>query len=141
MNSDFCVAVHAILFLNHMATSLSSEQLAQNICTHPARVRRVLSKLCKSHLLKSEEGAKKGGYLFDKNANEVTLADIAKALDISFVETAWKSGNEDMDCLIASGMSKVMDEVFIQMNTRCYSYLQQISISHLEKKLGVTKKL
>ena len=37
MTSDYCVAVHALVYLNHKAKVLSSEELAENICTNPAR--------------------------------------------------------------------------------------------------------
>lgn len=35
MTSDYCVAVHALVYLNHKAKVLSSEELAENICTNP----------------------------------------------------------------------------------------------------------
>ena len=47
MTSDYCVAVHALVYLNHKAKVLSSEELAENICTNPARVRKVMAKLKK----------------------------------------------------------------------------------------------
>ena len=34
MTSDYCVAVHALVYLNHKAKVLSSEELAENICTN-----------------------------------------------------------------------------------------------------------
>ena len=41
MDSSFNLAVHALVCLSHSGRSLSSEVLAENICTNPARVRRV----------------------------------------------------------------------------------------------------
>ena len=49
MTSDYCVAVHALVYLNHKAKVLSSEELAENICTNPARVRKVMAKLKKDN--------------------------------------------------------------------------------------------
>ena len=63
MNSEFCVAVHALVFLSHKQASLSSETLAKNICTHPARVRRVMAKLKRAGLVHTKEGVD-GGYQF-----------------------------------------------------------------------------
>ena len=45
LNSDFCVAVHGLVFLKHKGCTISSEELAENICTNPARVRKVMAKL------------------------------------------------------------------------------------------------
>ena len=51
MTSEFSVAVHALVFLNHKGTTYSSEGLAENICTNPARIRKVMAKLKKVTLL------------------------------------------------------------------------------------------
>ena len=45
MNGLFCVAVHALIYLDKRGEQLSSEELAANICTNPARVRKVMAKL------------------------------------------------------------------------------------------------
>ena len=47
MNSEFTIAVHALVFLNHKRESVSSDKLAANICTNPARVRKIMGKLRK----------------------------------------------------------------------------------------------
>ena len=47
MDSSFNLAVHALVCLSHSGRSLSSEALAENICTNPTRVRRVgLVQMC-----------------------------------------------------------------------------------------------
>ena len=47
MDSSFNLAVHALVCLSHSGRSLSSEALAENICTNPTRVRRVMAGLKK----------------------------------------------------------------------------------------------
>lgn len=135
MNSDFCVAVHALVYLNHKKELCSSEQLSGNICTHPARVRRIMTKLRKQKLVDAEDNGPKGGYRFTKDPDVVTLSDIASALGVTFVSSAWSSGNTDMTCLIASGMGMLMDGIFQEMNTLCYDHLKSISISDLDHRL------
>ena len=66
MNSDFCVAVHALVYLNRRGCVLSSEELARNICTNPARVRKVLARMKKDGLVETKEGSSGGGYRFAK---------------------------------------------------------------------------
>ena len=58
MTSDYCVAVHALVYLNHKAKVLSSEELAENICTNPARVRKVIGKAEKGRFCKTKEEVK-----------------------------------------------------------------------------------
>ena len=50
MNSEFAICVHALVYLDHKAACLSSEELAENICTNAARIRKVLGKLKKAEI-------------------------------------------------------------------------------------------
>lgn len=140
MNSDFCVAVHAMVYLNHKREVCSSEELAQNICTHPARVRRILVKLRKKLLLDAVEEGPRGGYRFSGDPDGTTMADIAAALEVAFVAPNWRSGDGDMDCLISSGMGPLMDGVFGDLNGRCYARLKEITVSDLDRQLFQGKK-
>ena len=56
MDSSFNLAVHALVCLSHSGRSLSSETLAENICTNPTRVRRVLAGLKKAGMVETREG-------------------------------------------------------------------------------------
>ena len=136
MNSDFCVAVHALVYLNHHKPKIcSSEELAENICTHPARVRRILTKLNKRNLLETIKSGPKGGYLFTGNPDKISLADIAEALNVTYVEPSWHSGNTDMECLIASGMGSLMDSVFADLNELCKARLKKLTIAQIDNSL------
>ena len=61
VDSSFNLAVHALICLSHSGRSLSSEALAENICTNPTRVRRVLAGLKKAGMVETREGLD-GGY-------------------------------------------------------------------------------
>ena len=104
MTSEFAIAVHALVYLHHKNAVLSSEELAENICTNSARVRKVMAKLKKKDLIGTKEGIK-GGYHMSLDASEITLGDICEALQVDIVKAAWRSGSMDMDCMIASGMA------------------------------------
>ena len=134
MNSDFCVAVHGLVFLKHQGCTISSEELAENICTNPARVRKVMAKLKKVGLVQTKEG-KEGGYTSVEQAEDITLYRVAEALDIRFVEASWRSGDSDMNCMIASGMADVMDEIYLNLNDMCLEKLKTITIGEIERKL------
>lgn len=135
MNSDFIVAVHALVYLGHRKGVLSSEELAGNICTNPARVRKVMAKLKKAELVETKEGSE-GGCRFSGDPERVDLARVARALDVTFVEAAWHSGNQaDRECLICSGMGELMDELFADLDRRCKERLGQLTIADLERRL------
>lgn len=57
MNSEFTIAVHSLVFLanlpDHMATS---EEIATNVSTHSARIRKVMGFLRKAGYVTTKEG-------------------------------------------------------------------------------------
>ena len=123
MNSDFCVAVHALVYLNRRGCVLSSEELARNICTNPARVRKVLARMKKDGLVETKEG-------------EVSLAQVARALEVRFVSTSWHSGSQEVKCLVATGMAQVMDALFDDLDGRCMARLEEITVEQVDRKLS-----
>lgn len=134
MKSDFCVAVHALVVLNHKAKVLSSEELADNICTNPARVRKVLCKLKAAGFVETKEGIE-GGYNFIKEADEVNLRMILEALELRVVETTWHSGDQDKPCLISSGMAGIMDGIMDDLDVCCRERLSQKTIGDIDRQI------
>ena len=141
MNSDFCVAVHAFVYLNHHGgKTCSSKELATNICTNPARVRKILAMFKDCTFITTIESGPNSGYQFSGDPDKITLSDIASIMKIDFVEPGWRSGDTDMDCLISSGMGNLMDGIFSDLNKDCYSKLSDISVSDIERRIfGTTK--
>lgn len=134
MNSEFIVAVHAMVYLHHKAETLSSEVLSENICTNPARVRQVMAKLKKAGLVETREGRACGGYTYEKT-RQVTLGEISRALQVKFADTNWRSGSKEMTCQVASGMAGYMDGLYDELNRRCQDYLDTITVADAERQL------
>ncbi len=134
MNSDFCVAVHGLVFLNHKGTVLSSEELAENICTNPVRVRRVMAQLKKAGLVETQQG-NAGGYRTPETAPNFTLAQIAQALDTRFVSVNWHSGDVDQTCLVSSGMGGIMEGIFGELNGLCLARLTGLTVGDIDKQI------
>lgn len=134
MTSDFDVAVHALVFLSHSGHQVSSEALAENICTNAVRVRRVMSKLKKVGLVSSAEGAE-GGYLIARDARDITLAQVAGAIGGAIVSSHWRSGDIDKECLISSGMGAVMEDLYDDMDRQCRALLAKRTIADIEHSL------
>ena len=138
MDSSFNLAVHALVCLSHSGRSLSSETLAENICTNPTRVRRVLAGLKKAGMVETREGLD-GGYRLCTDPAALSLRQVAEAVNTRFVDCAWHSGDIDRDCAICSGMAGVMDALYRQMNEQCAAYLSRITITDIETQLFTQK--
>lgn len=135
MNSDFILAVHALVFLNHKAAVLNSDVLAENICTNPARVRRVMTQLRKAKLVEVRGWREESGYFFPHEPDQITLRMVGEALRVCYVSTGWRSGDCHMQCRIASGISTVIDEIFADLDRACQERLQQITIRDVDRQL------
>ena len=134
MTSEFAIGVHALVYLNHKNETLSSELLAENICTNPARIRKVMAKLKTGGLIVTQEGLK-GGYRIGKPAKDITLKSVCEALREDIVKASWKSGNADMECLVASGMAGIMDDLYGDLNALCIDHLATITIADIDRKI------
>ena len=139
MNSEFNVAVHALVYLDHKGDFVSSEELADNICTNPARVRKILSRLKQAGLVEAREGSV-GGFRFIGDARAVTLAEVAEALKTRFVSTNWRSGDVDKECLVSSGMGRMMDGIMEELNAGCYELMKKRTIAGIEEQIFQNKR-
>lgn len=139
MTGEFAIAVHAIVYLYRHEGMFSSEALAKNVCTNPARVRKVMAKLKRAGLIDAREGAV-GGYRFSCDAKQTTLLMILNALEQPLVGVSWRSGDPDMDCMVASGMADVMDGVYRELDDCCRKNLEKISVYDVDCRLTAAAK-
>lgn len=139
MDSSFNIGVHAVVFLCHKDRYLSSEELADNICTSAPRVRKIISSLKKAGILETREGVD-GGCRLAVPPETLTLRQIAEALDSHFVATSWKSGDPEKACLISSGMGDFISGLYEALNAECFRYLDSITIRELEQRFVSRRK-
>lgn len=134
MNSEFIIALHALAYLRHRNTKVSSEELAKSICTNPARIRKVMAKLKKAGLLESREG-NSGGYELQGDASAIKLSDLAQALQQPLTKSRWRSGALNTYCMVATGMGTVVDTLEASLNEVCMQSLSQITIEDISQQL------
>lgn len=132
MTSEFGIAVHTLVYLNHMNTTLPSEALAENVCTNPARIRKVIAKLKKGGLVDTKEGLN-GGCHVVRPAGDITLGQVCRTLGEEMVKTSWKPGDPHMECLVASGMAGILDDIYTGLNEVCVNYLDHITIADIDR--------
>ena len=131
MNSEFIIAVHGLTLLAHHPDGMaSSEEIATNVCTNPVRVRKVMSCLRKSGFVETREGSG-GGYKLVAKPEDVTLADIYRALAAGSLAPSWCSGNPEMECVVGSNMGGVMNDVFCGADRQLETYFESITIARM----------
>lgn len=134
MTGELNVAVHALVYLYHKDTLLPSDGLAANVCTNPARIRKIMAKMKKAGFVDTKEGIS-GGYFLIRSGEEITIRDVCEALSDRIVKSAWSSGDPTMECQVASGMAKVMDNIYNQLNEQCLNMLAEITIKDINDQL------
>ena len=134
MTSEFCIAVHALVLLNRRREMLSSETLAKNVCTNPARIRKVMAKLKRANLVETKEGPE-GGYRCAVEPEAVTLEQVCLALEVQPVTCSRHSSGVDWDCMVAAGMVNVMADIYAALNRECRQWLAGRTIADIERRL------
>jgi Rrf2 family protein len=134
MQSDFCVAVHALVCLAHTNEAWSSSKLAENIRTSSSRVRKVMASLTGAGLVTSREGVD-GGYLLAKDSRSITLREVAELLGVQCVSLSWESGGTDPNCVISRGMGPKMRSIAQELDAKCKQFLQTVTIQSIDEEL------
>ena len=138
MTGEFCIAVHALVLLHHKGAILSSEAIAANVCTNPARIRKVMAKLKRADLVVTREGSE-GGYASQGDPAKITLRQVCNAVEARMVSSGWRSGGGDCECMIASGMGQVMDGLYQRLDDCCMRELETMTLRDVEKSLFARK--
>ncbi len=76
-----------------------------------------------------------GGYHLIGDPDTISLKQISDALDVAFVSSSWKSGDENNPCMVASGMAGGMDEIYGELNELCRERMERITIKDIHEKL------
>ncbi|MFF2889887.1 RrF2 family transcriptional regulator [Paenibacillus sp. NPDC057967] len=135
MNSEFTIAVHSLVYLAYLPEKMaSSDMISDNVRTHSARVRKVMSALRKGGFVETREGSG-GGYRLTLDPDSVTLADIYRVMAQGSLIPSWCSGNPEMDCVVGSNMNQVMFGIFCQAERQLEDHFRGITISDVLKQI------
>lgn len=127
MPAEHVIAIHALVYLHHRHGVVSSAELADNMCTNPARVRKVMAKLKDAGLVKSCRG-RGAGYCLAAPEDDIALDRVFEAVAEVPVPTGWLSGDPHRECLVSSGMADALREVYADLNECCARRLGAITI-------------
>ncbi len=131
MNSEFTIAVHSLVFLAHLPDHMAtSEEIAVNVSTHSARIRKVMGFLRKAGYVSTKEGIG-GGFILSCNPNEVTLGEIYRLTCQGSLKPSWCSGDENKPCVISSKMDILMGKVFIDAEKQMEIYFDGHTIGSM----------
>lgn len=129
MNSEISIAIHSLVLLASLPDRMaSSEQISRCVCTHPARVRKVLGLLKKLGYVVTKEGIG-GGYILACEPDRVKLSDIYRSFACGGLKPGWCTGDPDSTCPITSNTDRVLAHLFDEAEKHMVMYLDRLTIS------------
>lgn len=132
---DFLISLHAVVLLRHLGGRANSTVLANNICVNPVQVRRALAPLVHAGILQIT-GGRGGGYQLAPGQENIPLADVANLCQADFLSGLWKTGNEQENCCISSGMTSYLHTLHSRLNTAVLEELATITVAQVEELLS-----
>jgi Rrf2 family protein len=107
-SSRFIVAIHAMSVLARFAGRgpVCSNVVAQSVHTNPVVIRRLMTELEKARLVRSVAG-RSGGFELQRDAAEITLADVYRAVEDETVFRMHKVDPES-SCPVAAQIGKIL---------------------------------
>jgi Rrf2 family protein len=136
MNSEFTIAIHSLVLLAHLPEHMAtSEQIAGNVSTHSARIRKVMGFLRKAGYVRTKEGIG-GGFMLSCDPEQVTLAEIYRLTSQGSFKPNWCSGDSSKPCMVSSNMEFVMDDIFKSAEKQMENYLEQHTIGNLLRQIA-----
>lgn len=121
--------LHVLLHMAEHAGPVTSEVLAQAMCTHPVVIRRIMAGLRKQGYVRSEKGHG-GGWTLACDLAKVTLRDIYTALGCPSL-LAMGNRTESPGCLVEQAVNAALDQAFQDAEVLLLARLDGVTLAML----------
>ncbi len=131
-------ALHALMALTYNYPSLtSSNMLATSICTNPAFLRRLISKLVKAKIILSTQG-KNGGLCLATDPQEITIKDVYLAV---YNENYFKVSDKEPfeDCPVSCKAQAVLEDIYGDLQVHMLDKMKSTNLKSLLDKIKEEK--
>lgn len=126
-NTRFATLIHMLTLLaKHPGKWLNSDWIAGSISINPVIVRKELGLLQELGWVVSRKG-KEGGSMLQVSANEISLADIYKAVKHSNV-LGKKNLQPNSKCPVGKNINKQLENLFNETDENVFAMLQKRSL-------------
>ncbi len=133
MNKDLRLssAIHILVALYYMGSSLDSKKLAVSLQTNPALIRRILSQLSKAGLISTEKG-KGGGSKLAKKLSQITIGDVYQALGQTRIFKSFDKKPFEK-CKVSCCMKDTLDHLYEDIESTMLNRMHKITLAQVIK--------
>lgn len=133
-SSTFGLAIQGLTLLSMSNNCYPSQKLAKMMNTGTTFMRRVMSPLVRANLVEAREG-RDGGYLLAKPANQITIADVYRALQL---QDPLGTGMMDSttDCERGDLLKGLFREISSQVEESTLHVFEQYTIERIANELA-----
>jgi len=121
--------LHALLHMAEAGRAVTSEELAEMVCTHAVVVRRMLAGLREAGVVGSTKGHG-GGWQLERPLAGISLADVYDALDAPNV-FAIADRTENPRCLVEQAVNRATREVFAGAEAILLARFREVSLADI----------
>lgn len=134
MDTKFSVALHILMFISETDKVPSSEVIAKSVNTNSSHIRKITTLLKQANLIQSSQG--KSGFILAKPVEEITLADIYKAI---YPEKTLLNihANSNADCPLGANVKDVIQPVFDDIENIFIKQLENQTLKQMLEKLYI----
>lgn len=131
---SFGLVLQALVILAQKGNTCSSCEIAGLLSSEATLLRRTMAKLTREHILVTREG-RDGGYLLNRAPEELTLAEIYRALEVG--ESRNNAVNETM-CVnpVGERMKAACADILEEMDQSVLGVLEQYTLADMVRKAG-----
>lgn len=135
MNSEYTVAVHSLVYLASLPERMAnSEMIADNVCTHAARIRKIMGVLRSNGYIRTKEGVG-GGFQLAILPTEINLGDLYRIICGGSLKPTWFSGNAERNCPVSSNITHALDSIYFEAEQQLGTYLAKWTIDDVLKRV------
>ena len=139
MDIKFSVALHAMVMISESEDVMTSEKIAKSVQTNASYIRKIMSSLKKSELIKSSQGVT--GIKLAKSKEQITLFDIYSSVQ----QTEWVTlfdihQNSREECPVGKYIEKTLSPTFYDIEKEIVDRLKEDTLANLIIRMKERKK-
>lgn len=131
-NTRFSMAVHVMTALAYLREKTSSELLSQSVNTNPVVIRRLLGDLNRAGLIRADRG-KQGGFTLARDAREISLLDIYRAVNGDEGLVGLHDNPENRTCAVSCKVRGVLSKHLHRAQNVYERELDKVLLADVEK--------